>query len=290
MDSSISGWFSGEYPYTMPTHLGGRSSNLTSLLIIGIPFYLLGDVGYLQSASFLLFAFLLYKSLSNLRAKLLGIILLVTSVSYMWEIFAKSDLMSNFIIIIGFMVLYFKRFGNQIIKNPVQVGGAASFLFFTRLVTAIPMVLLLFKGFLEVPWRGKILFSISFFITSLILVVIVLLNAPSLEIVREYNPILLQNRQLPLALSLITISLPFFFSKRINSIDQLIKFSILFLFIPVFTAFTIYIVKHGFFNTIILSMFDISYFNIILPFIIFYLAYGYDKILSERNLQPSTLT
>ncbi len=48
IDVAISALLNGEYPYTAIDHLNGRTSNFPGLLVLGIPFYLLGNVGYLQ--------------------------------------------------------------------------------------------------------------------------------------------------------------------------------------------------------------------------------------------------
>jgi hypothetical protein len=281
MSSTINGWLSGEYPYTMPTHLGGRSSNLPFLLIIGLPFYLLGDVGFLQSGTFLLFSFLLHISLKSSKAKLLGIGLLALSTSFMWEVYAKSDLMSNFVILLSFIVIYFKKFGNENISKPITFGSIASLLFLTRLVTAIPLTLLFFKGFLKSTWRVRILFVVAFLLVSSILIAMVLINYPTFDILFRYNPILLQNRQLPLFISVVTLIIPFYYSFRIKSINHLLWYSFLLLLLPVIVGFNLYIYNYGFNEVIHMSKFDISYFNIFMPFTIFFIANRYDSIMNR---------
>ena len=52
MEVGIEALLNNEYPYSAIDHLGGRTSNLPTLLFLGIPFYLIGDVGYLQSFTF----------------------------------------------------------------------------------------------------------------------------------------------------------------------------------------------------------------------------------------------
>ena len=54
LEVSIRSVLNFEYPYDKLDHLGGRSSNLPGLIYIGLPFYLLGDVGLLQPFVFLL--------------------------------------------------------------------------------------------------------------------------------------------------------------------------------------------------------------------------------------------
>jgi hypothetical protein len=103
MDVAIRALLNGEYPYTAVDHLKGRTSNFPGLLILGIPFYLLGNVGSLQVFSFLLLSFVLYQA-TNIKQAIFYILLLILSPAFWWEIFAISDLMSN---IFSVFVLYF---------------------------------------------------------------------------------------------------------------------------------------------------------------------------------------
>ena len=107
MSVSIKALLENNYPYTELDHLNQGSSNLPSLFIIGLPFYLLGNIGFIQSFSFLFYTFLIYKTIKSPKARLAGILLLITSIFYLWEIYVKSDLMSNFIFILGFILLTF---------------------------------------------------------------------------------------------------------------------------------------------------------------------------------------
>ena len=80
MEITISSILNNTYPYSAIDHLNGRSSNLPGLIVIGIPFYLLGNIGLLQSFSFLLFSYTIYITVTNDKAKLIGLFLLISSV------------------------------------------------------------------------------------------------------------------------------------------------------------------------------------------------------------------
>ncbi|MCK4562818.1 MAG: hypothetical protein KAT78_07925, partial [Flavobacteriaceae bacterium] len=262
---------------TAVDHLGGRSSNLPGLIIIGIPFYLLGSVGLLQSFSFLLFAYTIYKIITNEKAKLFGLVLLTSSVSFWWEVYVKSDLMSNFIIILNFLVLWYCKFKNDTINKPRFLGIIGGLLLLTRLVSIIPLTLLLFKPFLKSNFNKKIVFIGYAFITFTLLSFLVLKDCPSYDVFKVYNPFSLQNRQLPFFLSLFFILIPFYYSNKITSLTLLIKFSVVFISIPVITSFVLSFIKYSFHDIIHNSAFDLSYFNIISPFLIFYMIILLDK-------------
>jgi hypothetical protein len=70
--------FEGKYPYDIPDYMGRRSSNLPFLTILGMPFYLIfGSVGYLQSFSFLLFSFIIFKIFKFYKHRLSVLVLLL---------------------------------------------------------------------------------------------------------------------------------------------------------------------------------------------------------------------
>ena len=283
METSISALLNNQYPYSAADHLNGRSSNLPGLIIIGLPFYYIGNIGILQSFTFLLFAFTIYKSIHNIKAKLLALILLILSISYLWEVYVKSDLISNFIIILSFISLWYLKYQNNKLEKGGLSAGIFSFLLFTRIVSIIPMTLLLFKPFNNSSAKIKLNFVLISVSTMFILGFIVLYNCPDMDFFRNNNPLTLQNRQLPLFISLILIIIPFFYSKKVVSLDSLIKYSLIFLSIPVFVSFAISNIRYGYYDAIINSTYDISYFNIILPFVIYYIAIKYDKYIEDGS-------
>ena len=278
MEVSVSALLHGEYPYTAPDHLDGRSSNLPSLILLGLPFYLLGDVGFLQSFRFLFFVLVLLKTVETGKARLLGLLLLIGSAAYLWEVFVKSDLMSNFIFLLGFTALWHKKYNGLSFNRPLLLGGLSGFLFYTRVVALIPLTLFLFHDFLYASLRKKVFFIAASSATVALLTWLVLKDCPSLDVLKAYNPLALQNRQLPFVVSLITVVLPFFFSHKVRSLLTLMRYSVLFLGIPVTTAFLLSLTKNGFHSIIHESAFDLSYFNIITPFLIYYLTLSYDQL------------
>lgn len=277
MDVAVNSFLSGNYPYSAIDHLGGRTSNLPSLILIGIPFYLLGDVGYMQSFTFLLFAFLIHKTFHKGKTKIIVLLLLISSPCYLYEIYVKSDMISNFILVLFFVVFGFKKWKSEKIKNPVIVAALSSALLYTRLTTIIPLSLLLLKPFLKLGVRSKILFILSAISVLLVLTILMFINYPSLQILKENNPFVLQNRQLPFFLSLIFITVPFYFSTKIHDLKKLIQYCIIFLGLPVITSMFLYIIKWGVWDTIYESKFDLSYLNIVTPFIIFYIGFVLSK-------------
>ena len=277
---AIKALLNGNYPYFATDHLNGRTSNLPFLIFINIPFYFLGDVGYLQSFTLLIFFYFLNIYIDNIKLKIFSLILLVTSLPFWWEIYCKSDILSNSILLIitTFYLFHYKK--NK--TNIFFVGIIFSFMIMTRLVSLIPFFLAFSTHFFTMNIRKKISFILIVMLIISISFGIVFMNAKNIEMIKHYNPFELQNRQIPFYLSLIFIIVPIIYSFFIKNIKALIYNCIFFLSIPILTSFLWRVIIHGWNNSLYNSYTDISYFNLLLPFIVFILAYDFKSILDNK--------
>lgn len=275
MHFAIKALFNGEHPYAAIDHLGGRTSNLPSLIFIGIPFYFLGNIGLLQSFSFLVFIYVLSVIFDNYKDRLFTLLLLIASPSYFWEIYAKSDLMSNFIILLMFLIIVQNKFSENKQTSPYGLSFFSTALLLTRLTAIIPISLLLFKKFWNYSIKEKIQFVLMGILTLSLFTYICFNKVEDFEYFKKYNPFTLQNRQLPLLISFTTILIPLFYSFKIINIKSLIKASVSFLFIPISIAFFLTVIEKGWQKSIINSFFDISYLNILMPFLLILLTFNY---------------
>nr|WP_321453032.1 hypothetical protein [uncultured Carboxylicivirga sp.] len=269
LDYGIRALLNGEYPYTAGTHMGGRTSNLPSLLFIGIPFYFMGDVGYLQSFSFLLFAYIICKYVEGYKNRLFILILFCLSFSYLWEIFTKSDLISNVIVLIWFLFASQKWMARRRSMDIVTIAALAVSIFLTRVVVVVPLLLLLTNYFFHLDGRKKVLFVLTGLVVLLSFVAICFQHYGDINNLMLYNPIALQNRQLPLFISILCVIIPLVLSFFIKEKGKLFSLILLFLSIPLFLAFGSHLLEDGFTDALMLSYFDISYFNFLTPFAIY---------------------
>lgn len=275
MDVGIKALLNNEYPYDKLDHLNGRTSNLPFLFIIGLPFKLIGDVGYLQSATFLIMAFTIYKISKKFKGSLFGLILLVGCFSYYWEIYAKSDLMSNFIIIACVLVLFYDRKSKN--KEPFFYGSLSAFLLLTRLISTIPLILFNGKTFFTNSLNYQIKFLLGGIITAFALFFWVFHSVESWEYFLQYNPFELQSRQLPFLLSLFFVMVPFLFIYKIENRRTFLSYGAVLVAFPIFCSFLLKVSTGNFLENILSSSYDISYLNIPLPFIILFLIEDYNK-------------
>lgn len=279
MDACIKALIHNQYPYSAIDHLQGKSSNLPALIFLGVPFYFLGDVGYLQSFTFIVFLIVICKYFKSYRVRFWALLTITLSSTYCYDIYVKSDIISNFILTLTFVVVSEKYYNNTSQKKDIIFNSIGSaLLIMTRIVTVIPLILLLFKKFLKMNFKNKGLFVCIFLLLVVLLFSAVLKNVGSWENFMANNPFYLQNSQLPFILSVLCISLAFIYSFFINNLEALIKSCTLILLITVLLSLLAKTVEfNGFYNSILNSRFDISYFNFVSPFLIFYLAILFHK-------------
>jgi len=283
MEVGIRALLNGQYPYSAIDHLGGRTSNLPTLIFLGIPFYLLGNIGFLQSFSFILFSYIVFIAFNNYKDRLFCLLLLILSPSYLWEIYVKSDLMSNFIIILMLMVIVQIKISKKERINPLILSFVSTAAILTRLTAIIPITLLLFKKFYNYSLKEKTLFIIVSLITITLFGYICLNKVSDFNHFKQHNPFELQNRQLPFFISFITILIPLIYSFQISNLKLLIKSSVFFLLLPILLAMLINISNNGIYTSIFNSSFDISYLNIVMPFLLILLTYDYKILLPTMH-------
>ncbi len=179
--------------------------------------------------------------------------------------------------VLFFVVFSFKYLEQKIIQKTFLLGMLASIVFYTRLTAIIPLILVFFKTFFKWPLRSKILFSAAGVLTIFLLTLVVFMHCPTFSILMEKNSFVLQNRQLPFILSLLYILLSCIVAYRMKNINWLLRYCVLLLALPVITALGFYMIEFGAWPAIRDSRFDLSYLNIITPFLIIYLSCILDK-------------
>ncbi|MCS3868509.1 hypothetical protein J3D55_001425 [Chryseobacterium ginsenosidimutans] len=278
MEIGVKAIFNGQYPYNIPDHMGQESSNLPMLIVLGMPFYLLfGSVGYLQCFSFLLFSFLIFKIFDDYKQRLAVLILLFLSPSYLWEVYVKSDLFSNFIIIAGFTYLIWNKFLKEKAMKYEFVSFLVALILLTRLSSVIPLTILLFKRFCDFSIKEKISFLLVFIVTVSITVYLFFHNAPNYDVFMKHNPFMIQGAKQPLLLSISYIAVAFILSFKVKSFYETVFWSGTLLFICVFVPFLMFFVEYGYTDMITNSFFDLSFFNMGMPFVMITLVWGIFK-------------
>ncbi len=267
-----------QYPYDKIDHLGGRTSNFPGLIVLGIPAYLFQNMGMFTVFSCLVFGFSLLKRFSR-EAALLVILLLFGSIPFWWEIYVVSDLLGNFLLLASFLLLAPTDFSNLKAWRIIGIAILAALIAYTRIPAAMLIGAYFFRQVIdlrnpsevEIKKRGSklVLAILIFCFTITLLTIWVFSLAPNRQTIEKYNPFLLQSSYLPTALNLFCGLLPFIllFLVRKEKL-QLIKIAGISLAVPVLLSFAYTLNEHGWYACIYESKFDISYFNMALPFVI----------------------
>lgn len=260
----------GNYPYAVLDHLDNTTSNLPGLFYLGLPFYLLGDVGFLQPFTFLILSlFIIYSKIKN-DEKVFVLMLVLLAPSYFWEVFAKSDLMSNCILVLLFISVWLQKFKEHIFKRKWLLALCSAFFVLTRGIVIIPLTLFLFSPYLQISWKSKISF-LSYFLLFLLLISLpVLISLPDIEFIKEHNPFNHQTRYAPKILIITSLLLPFIYSLKVKKNADVFLYSTYILSGLILVTFILNCIEEGFSENVYGNLFDISYLSMIVPFIIVY--------------------
>ena len=270
LELTVKGILYGQYPYTELDHVGNMSSNFPALGFLAIPFYLLGDVGYLQVFTFFVFTLYLFTEKKNLKSSFVILALFIFSPAMIWEIVAKSDIVSNMMLVLLFIEYWRKRHPNKKFSNPILLGAIVSFFLLTRGTVIIPLTLFFFKDFWKTNARTKLSFITSVIITGIIICLPTLLSAPNWETLISHNPLVLQTNKAPIIAYLFLI-IPFAIPYLVKNENNYHFYAAIIIFLIPFFSLITYLHQTGWNQTILHHNFDISYLSMSIPFLLFFL-------------------
>ncbi|MDP9960479.1 hypothetical protein [Chryseobacterium lathyri] len=194
LDFSLDYWIQGKYIYNTRNFMGNLSSYLPGQLLLALPAYLLGNVGYLQVAAFLLFSYAVLLEFKNNLIRFTAILMLGISLSYIYEAVCKSDFISSFIFVAAFILFWHSKFKGDYFQKPMLLGVCLGVLFLTRSVAVIPLIIFLLKPFLATGINRKIKTVAAFILTVAILLLSVFFSAENLDYIIQHNPLTLQGQ------------------------------------------------------------------------------------------------
>lgn len=266
--------FLGIYPYSAHTHLGGYGSPFPVWQIFHIPFYLLGNVGLAALFSFVLLTLVLLKVTKDKTSSFYYILLLVLSPAFWYEIAVLSDLLYNLMLVfVVVLVWHYKKITLQ--SHALAIGIICGLFLSTRLAVVVPFFIFLFSDFIRLEFKKKVLFISALVLTFVASFIPLMLWDYHLLFFFEYNPFVLQSRQGNSmdTIFLIAISLYFALAWKGDFVayNRYTGYAII-----AFIAFTfaLRMIANDFVFGLFSPFYDISYFSMSLPFIIYSLAFG----------------
>ncbi len=254
--------FHGEFPYASPM----RPSGFPFLFIMATPFYLLGDIGLFQIFSFIIFAGILYYNFrSSYKTSLRLLILLLISPIFIFEVVVRSELFSNMVIVLLYLIICEKYLSKENAFGQILLGLIGGLLLSTRSIVLVLYILYFIPRIRNEKTNPLI------FITSMLfgfLISLIPFAIWNYDYFINSGPLAVQALYAPKWLIVLFIVATIIWAMKIKSTDQFYLAASSMLFIIVFCAFVVYIVKFGFVNSVLYDQFDISYFIFPLPFVL----------------------
>ena len=137
----------GDYPYLAKTHLGGVMSCLPVMYSSGLPFYLLGDVGYYQIFSLLLFSLLVYRLIANNNTRTYILLLLLSSPVFIYEVIVRSDLFTNMVLFLAIIFIADKCRNHKSTQWMILLGSLIGLIGLTRSIVGLLFLLYFIRYF-----------------------------------------------------------------------------------------------------------------------------------------------
>ena len=259
---------SGEYPYAAQTHLEGYGSPFPVWQILHLPLYLLGNVG-LSFVFFLLLFTDTIRRTASLRAATTAFLLLALSPAFIYEVSVRSDLISNFLLC-ATILMFLHHYKVTLERNWVLIAVICGLMMSTRLSIAIPFIVYYFYDYLRCHQaKIQILFPcLAILVFALTFLPFMLWNGQMLFFF-EYNPFILQTRQGLyidyILIMVICITASVWMKNRWHYYMLISASCLLALVVITFTS-NMYI--YDCWDELFCSRFDITYFNMALPFTI----------------------
>lgn len=261
----------GEYPYAAQTHLGGYGSPFPVWQLFHLPFYLLGNVGFSFVLCLLLYADAA-RRLCGLHGAAVAFLLLVLSPAFLYEVSVRSDLMSNFLLCAA-LIMYLHRYGVRFGEHWAAVAVIGGLMMSTRLSAVIPLIVYYGRDFLLADIRRKVCcVLLALLVFALTFLPFALWDGRMLFFF-EYNPFVLQTRQgLPVnALLILALCVLTSLLWR-GRMQRYFPGTAVCLFALVLLTFLSDMFLCDTWGELFSSRYDISYFNMSLPFAVAALA------------------
>lgn len=261
-------FFAGGYPYKAQSHMGNNPGPLPMYFVMALPFYLIGEIGYLAVLGFLLFAGIYFLKRTSLGEKAFPLLFLMTSPLMFWEISTRSTIFVNAVLVLIYiMILHKTNFGSY--RNLIICGIFGGLLIATRNVFLLPLAIAMMSIFLRKNITTKQVITGGIFVfAAFILSFVPLLIMFGSEML-EVNPLIIQyNQLLPGGYATILIFVSLILAALARNDCDTYFYSGIMLFLAVAVYFAYHGFMVGFYEAYMASVVDISYFIFCVPFLL----------------------
>ncbi len=266
-------FFKSEYVYYAKSHMGNPPGPMPFYFIMALPFYLLGELGYLPIIGLMVFMLITIKKAPDTNTKLWVLLFLLSSFFILWEVITRSPLFLNatliVLLIIWFQTVDKSRWSYLLVIN----AAAAGFLLSTRIVFIIPYIIVFLHAIMakSITLRMFIPYGVIAFIAFTLTYLPFSVNYISDFLVA--NPFIIQSTFLiPFYYTVGFVGIAFILSYVCKNNNDVFFYSGLSLFVAITIYFVYHVVKVGVHTAYIESVVDVSYFIFCTPFFLYYIV------------------
>lgn len=267
----------GFYPYDSKANPSG----FPFLFFLGSPFYLLGDVGYFNIFGFALLGILVHKFSKTQKELFVCSLLLFVMPPVYYEYLVRSELLTNMTLFIALCYIAFKYVDSE--KADVKfysVSVLFGLLLSTRLIVFAVFFLFLLFFFRSNIVKGFLFGAVSVAVFVLSLIPFIVWNP---EYFVTKGPFSIQFLYLPVWVIVVAPFVLLYIGWMLRDVRELMFASGVMIFILVTISLLMRVMQDGFYNCIVGSYYDISYYCMCIPFLLLSLhEYDVDYHLGKR--------
>ena len=270
-------YFANEYAYFAKSFAGNPPGPMPFYFILALPFYLVGELGFLSIIGILFFYWLMCYNRVNFIIRGLVLLLILSSFFNLWEVICRSNIFFNASLVLGSLIyiLNQKVFTH---KTLIISGIFIGLLISTRNVFVISYIIC----FLYL-WRVKAIQFKQLTILGIIsLLIFTITFIPfiyeHLEDFKQMNPFIVQSTFLiPFEYTILFVLMAIGTSFLCKNKNDVYFYNAIILFVSILIYLIYYICLQGFTQSFTNSTVDISYFIFCIPFAFWFLAYNDSK-------------
>lgn len=265
-------FFSNEYPYFAKSFAGNPPGPMPFYFILALPFYLIGELGFLTVIGSLFFYWLMWYKKVEPTTRVFILILILSSLFNLWELICRSNIFFNASLVLGSLI-YILNQKIFTLKTLIISGVFIGLLISTRNVFVISYLIC----FLYL-WRVKAIKFKQLVILGIIsLLIFTITFIPIIyghfEGFKKMNPFIVQSTFLiPFEYTILFILIAISSSFLCKNKNDIYFYNAVVLFISILIYLVYYIVNQGFTKAFTESTVDISYFIFCIPFALWFLA------------------
>ena len=265
-------FFDGKYPYTSSSHMGNFPGPYPFYYIIALPFYLLGEIGWMPIAGILLLQVLTHWQYKSWQINLTVFILSMASIGLPYEILTRSTLFFFSVLVLMALDYSLKTWFGQTRWQVLLIAFLIGLLTCTRPVYGLVFLIGGIYAFRKNFDSTMLWLSI---VSSALGLVLPFLHLYLLfpDLFFEFNPVTFMTENfVPTWFYVVYLLVAVGMGWIVKSRDAIIFYAGAFLMFVVACYAILQVYHHGWYDAIFNHHIDITYFIMALPFLIAALA------------------